>query len=298
MAYDATVLKVMIASPGDVANERRIARDIVHEWNAIHSEDRSTVLLPIAWETHAVPAMGKRAQEIINKQLLRDTDLLVGVFWTRIGTPTGVATSGTVEEVEEHLKAGKPVMLYFSTAPVRLDSIDEDQYRALKEFRESCRQRGLVEEYESIGEFREKLTRQLSQIVIQRFPTRRVDVGVDFATSNTAIATGFHGRPALGSAVVGMVTGLPDEAKQLLCEAALDRNGTVLMVETMGGMSVETNERDFVERGNARSEAHWRHVMEELVGLGLLAQRDRNGEVFSVTDQGYKAADLLNQGAA
>jgi hypothetical protein len=292
MAYDAKVLKVMIASPGDVANERRIARDVVHEWNAIHSQDRATVLLPIAWETHAIPSMGERAQEIINKQLVRDTDLLVGVFWTRIGTPTGAATSGTVEEVEEHLRAGKPVMLYFSTAPVRPDSVDEEQYCALKEFRESCRQRGLVEEYESIGEFREKLTRQLSQIIIQQFPAQRFKVGMDFGTSNSAVDIGFHGHPALGSAVVGILKGLPDDARQLLREAALDKNGTVLMIETMGGMSVETNERDFVERGNARSEAHWRHIVKNLVQLGFLAQRDRDGEVFSLTDQGFRVADL------
>jgi hypothetical protein len=27
-------------------------------------------------------------------------DILMGVFWTRLGTPTGKAPSGTVEEIE------------------------------------------------------------------------------------------------------------------------------------------------------------------------------------------------------
>ena len=38
-------------------------------------------------------------------------------------------------------------MIYFSSVPVRLDSLDEDQYSALKEFKHSLKDRGLYEEY-------------------------------------------------------------------------------------------------------------------------------------------------------
>ena len=62
------------------------------------------MLLPVGWETHATPAMGDRPQAIINKQILAGCDLLVAVFWTRLGSPTGAAASGTVEEIEEHLQ--------------------------------------------------------------------------------------------------------------------------------------------------------------------------------------------------
>lgn len=71
--------------------------------------------------------MGDRPQAIINKQLLEQSDLLVAVFWTRLGSPTGATNSGTVEEIEEHLAAKKPTMLYFSSAPVRPDSVDNEQ---------------------------------------------------------------------------------------------------------------------------------------------------------------------------
>jgi len=169
MPYDARVVKVMIASPGDVSTERQIVREVLNEWNCIHSEDRGLVLLPIGWETHSTPQMGDRPQAIINEQVLADCDLLVAIFWTRIGTPTGNAVSGTVEEIEEHLHAGKPAMLYFSSAPVRPDSVDEEQYRALKEFKQECFKLGLVEAYESLGEFRDKFSRQLSQTIIRGF---------------------------------------------------------------------------------------------------------------------------------
>jgi hypothetical protein len=44
MSYEARVLKVMIASPGDVSAERQTVRDVLTEWNHIHSEDRGLVL--------------------------------------------------------------------------------------------------------------------------------------------------------------------------------------------------------------------------------------------------------------
>ncbi len=70
----------MIASPSDVSAERGLIREVLAEWNAVHSEMRGLVLLPIGWETHSTPEMGDRPQSIINKQILKDCDLLVGVF--------------------------------------------------------------------------------------------------------------------------------------------------------------------------------------------------------------------------
>ena len=61
------------------------------------------MLEPVGWETHSVPELGDRPQAIINRQILRESDLLIAVFWTRIGTATGAHPSGTVEEIEEHL---------------------------------------------------------------------------------------------------------------------------------------------------------------------------------------------------
>jgi hypothetical protein len=124
VSYTANVINVMIASPSDVPQERLIVRDVISEWNTIHAKDKKTVLMPIGWETHSVPDTGDRPQAIISGQLLKDADLLVAMFWTRIGSPTGAARSGTVEEIEEHIGAGKPAMIYFSSAPVRPDSID------------------------------------------------------------------------------------------------------------------------------------------------------------------------------
>jgi hypothetical protein len=129
----------MIASPEDVAAERSAIQAIIHKWNSVNAEDRRTVLMPITWESHSTPEMGDRPQAIINRQVLDGCDLLVAAFWTRLGSPTGGAPSGTVEEIHKHVESGKPAMVYFSNLPIALDRVDIDQYQAISPLLSSYR---------------------------------------------------------------------------------------------------------------------------------------------------------------
>jgi hypothetical protein len=113
MAYDSRVYRILIASPSDVAEEREAAVKVIQDWNDLHSASRQITLLPLRWETHTAPEYGTRPQEVVNRMVVDDCDLVVGIFWTRIGSPTGVADSGTLEEIERVGKAQKPIMLYF-----------------------------------------------------------------------------------------------------------------------------------------------------------------------------------------
>ena len=174
MPYAATAIKVMIASPSDVVGERNLIRDVIAEWNAIYSQNLALVLMPVASETHSTPDASGTAQETINKHLLADCDLLIATFWTRIGSPTNKSISGTVEEIREHIQTGKQAMIYFSSAPVRPDAIDDEQYAALKAFKADCKQIYGIAEYENLSDYRQKLTHQLGLTMIRHFyPLRR-----------------------------------------------------------------------------------------------------------------------------
>jgi hypothetical protein len=162
MPYDARVLQILIASPGDVQEEREIMAEVIYEWNYVNSRERSIVLLPLRWETHASPEMGTGPQAVINRQVVIHCDMAVGTFWTRLGTPTSEAESGTAEEIARVGDAGKPVMLYFSRAKVDLETIDLDEYGRLKEFKKRSYPNGLIESYSSANDFREKFRRQLA----------------------------------------------------------------------------------------------------------------------------------------
>jgi hypothetical protein len=287
MAYTATVFNVMIASPGDVQIERDLARDIVHEWNAIHSPSRGMALMPVGWETHSHPSMEDRAQDVLNKQILKDADLLVAIFWTRIGTPTGEAVSGSVEEIEKHVAAGKPAMIYFSSAPVRLDSVDEAQYKKLKEFKEQiqAQSRGLFETYDTPSNFGEKFRRQLATKINNEafFRIQGHDQSQHIVSPvDRVIAEAAKKIPALS-----------DEAKTLLIEASLDRSGHILHARFMDGVALQTNGKQLITDKNPRSIAAWEGAVDELAHLGLIKGLGHKGQIYQVTREGYDVAELL-----
>lgn len=161
MAYDSRVYRVLIASPSDVLEEREAAVRVMQDWNNLHSDNRRVVVLPLRWETHTAPEYNVRPQEAINRRIVDDCDLLVGIFWTRLGTPTGEADSGTLEEIERVAKAGKPVMLYFSHVPVDPHKVVLEQMEKLKNFEDRISSNALVETFSSPLDFRDKFANQL-----------------------------------------------------------------------------------------------------------------------------------------
>jgi hypothetical protein len=165
--------RVLIASPSDLEEERRTATDAINEWNAQHAAAEAVVLLPVKWETHAMPEAGVRPQGAINRQLVANCDLLIGMFWTKFGTSTGVADSGTVEEIDQFVAAGKPAMLYFSSRPVDPNKIDLKQQRKLRQFKAETYKTALVGGFASTAELHGRLLRDLVNQVRQMRSGRR-----------------------------------------------------------------------------------------------------------------------------
>jgi hypothetical protein len=161
MAYEGKVYRLLIASPSDVEDEREVVVKVIQEWNDLHSFSRKVVLLPLRWETHTAPEYGTRPQEVINRAIVDQCDVLIGMFWTRIGTPTGESESGTIEEISRVASLGKPVMLYFSKIGADPDTIDVAQLLKVKEFKDRTYPNALVESYKSLIEFHDKFAKQL-----------------------------------------------------------------------------------------------------------------------------------------
>jgi hypothetical protein len=173
MPYEATVYNLFVASPSDVRPEREIARQVISEWNAAHAESEKAVLQPIGWDTHSYPEMGERPQEIINR-LVTKSDILVSIFWSRLGSPTGLAASGTIEEIEKHRGAKKPTMIYFSTAPVPHD-VDTKQIEEVHKLRRKYESEGLIGTFENPEGFRRVFTQDLAASMVKYLKERRSD---------------------------------------------------------------------------------------------------------------------------
>jgi|GEM_PF-196216 len=171
------IVKILVASPGDVADERKMAEKVILDWNARHQNARIR-LEALLWERYAAPENrgdGKGAQEPINRQFVDECDFAIGIFWTRIGTPTKSAPGGAVEEVQRILARKKPVMLYFSNVAYRRNEIELDQIGKLDEFRTRMRGDGLVWEYEERHEFESQLSHHLELHLPDWFPDSLAD---------------------------------------------------------------------------------------------------------------------------
>jgi hypothetical protein len=123
------------------------------------------VLLPVKWETHALPTSGVRPQSAINDQLVDRCDILIGMLWTKLGISTGVAASGTVEEIDRFVAAGKPAMLYFSTRKASKDKADPKQAARLRKFKSATYKKSLVGSFASVPGLRQVLLRDLTRQV-------------------------------------------------------------------------------------------------------------------------------------
>ena len=165
MPFKSETYRVLIASPSDLSDERKAAADVIYEWNALHAVSEAVVLLPVKWETHAMPEAAIRPQQAINRQLVDECDLLIGMFWTKIGTNTGVAESGTVEEIDRIVAAGHPAMLYFSSRPIDPGKIDLKQQRKLRQFKDTTYATALVGTFASVEAFHQLLLRDLTRQV-------------------------------------------------------------------------------------------------------------------------------------
>lgn len=282
LAYKATVLPIMIASPGDVTEEREVIRNVIHDWNDVNSQRSKVMLAAVGWDSHSSPELGERPQDLINKRVLADCDLLVGVFWTRLGTPTGKSASGSVEEIDEHVALGKPAMIYFSSKPVAPDSVDLDQYKQVKEIRKAWQARGLIETYDNVEEFRQKLAKQL-QLCLNKNEYLQKALSATATQTVAEVQTDARSNSSYR---------LSAEAAELLKAASEDEHGTIIKSEYIGGQQIQAGKKSFGE-SSRREFAKWEAALRDLVSTGLIRDHGYKGEYFELTHEGWAAADVL-----
>jgi hypothetical protein len=280
MSYIVNVYNVMLASPSDVIEELNIAKEVISEWNCVNSNSKNIVLLPINWEYNSFSSFGDRPQEIINNQLLKNADLLIGIFWTRIGTPTGKAISGTVEEIEEHIKSGKPTMLYFSNRKIEPSKIDDKQYKAVLDLKTEYQTKGVTHSFDSVDDFRSQFHRQLPLLINS---TSKYFIGFEEQSINSFME--------LESA--DKLVELSKEAKILLVEGSIDSHGRIMKLSTSSGFIVQTNHHNLNQENSPRSKAKWEAVFDELIDGEFIRGIGFKGEVFELTAKGFELADKL-----
>ena len=162
MPFQANVLHIMVASPGDCTEERQAVSSSLQDWNTKHAADMQVVLQPVLWEIDTYPEY-REPQPSIDKQLLSIADMLVGIFRHTLGGSNAGGKSGTQHEIETAVAEGKPVHLYFSTIAIPHDG-DLIAAQRLREFKKSLQGKALYREYATV----EQLAKNVQDHMLSR----------------------------------------------------------------------------------------------------------------------------------
>lgn len=159
-------IKVFVASPGDVLEERNALAKLIADTNdvlAYLAPEKQLTLELVRYETHSYPDLGA-PQEVINREIPVDYDIFIGIMWRRIGTATATDPSGTVEEFhracERRRHGSLPrIMFYFCDEHIPMPEAEDEleQLRQVIKFRRELDSQGLTSSYPLHAQFAENV---------------------------------------------------------------------------------------------------------------------------------------------
>jgi len=184
MPDGVTRLRIFVASPGDVLDERERLRLVVDELNRTLADslgERSLHLLD--WHD-VVPSMGRPEQVILDQLKLDAWDIFVGILWTCFGSPpraihpeTGKPfLSGTEEEFILAHRSWKEterprILFYRCMRPPQLDKLDASQFQRVQQFfarfEAGGEHPGLYQSYKTLEEFERRVRIDLMRLILR-----------------------------------------------------------------------------------------------------------------------------------
>jgi hypothetical protein len=148
MGKRAQVIRVFIASPGDVSLERDRAELVINEVNRDLGDALGVRLEAIRWENYVSPLMGRPEEVVLDQVKVSKWDIFIGILWLRFGSPTGAFNtsrneeflSGTEEEFhiayESWKNTGSPKILFYrcTRSPQSITEINAEQFGRVTKF--------------------------------------------------------------------------------------------------------------------------------------------------------------------
>jgi hypothetical protein len=196
----APVVRIFLSSPGDVADERKIARELIEGELQKHPSYRELKLEVIAWDDPdaRIPMLANETpQKSVNNGRPRPStcDIVIVLLWARMGTPLPETIrrpdgdrylSGTeweyLDAVNSTWEPKPDVLVYWRTEKPKVELDDNDypeklaQYQKVKSFFARFRNTdgslvGGINEYAALGEFKPLLRQHLDELLHRRPPT-------------------------------------------------------------------------------------------------------------------------------
>ena len=173
-----SVLRIFLASPSDLQEEREITQNVVSRINTSIGRNLDVHVELRGWEDTS-PSR-RRPQEAINEDL-RECDLFLGLVWKRWGTQPGGDNefeSGFEEEYnlacELHDQGQmEEVAVYFKKIEGPLNSDSIQQVQKVVEFRESIDQEVLFGTFEGTEDWERILNDYLAKYLTKHYSARQ-----------------------------------------------------------------------------------------------------------------------------
>jgi hypothetical protein len=171
-------IKILIASPSDTEQEREVLKWKLAEKFRMKGYEEQTGFRLIVEGWESMPPQQGNAQEVINRLLLSQVNIVLGVLRHKIGTPTAKAISGTAEEILYALK-GNPKellgMVYFYSKKPRITVGDPgtnsviSQWKALEKFKKEVQSLAVYKPYSSFDDLLENVVDDVANNIKQYF---------------------------------------------------------------------------------------------------------------------------------
>jgi len=248
MPREVLEFRVVVASPSDLFETRKAVFNVIHELNR-SLEIQRVAIRGLGWEEYATPGILDNAQSVINEQILKEYDILIALFATKLGTPTANAASGTVEEIENAIantenEMGKHrVQVYFRDRIESTSSISIEELRRVVDYQRELQQKGcLYDLFKTDEELQQKIRVNLQRPIVE-FLQKRALPAPDSANQ-------IYRKPATVASPIQQTAsevtaefGLLDYAEKAE-EAIKNANASInRMAELMQEIGTETNAR-------------------------------------------------------
>lgn len=271
--FAANTYRIMIGCPGDIREEIDMAIRVINRWTILHAEQYAAVLLPIHWTTSSYPEHGAHPQTLLNGQLVSKSDMLIGIFGARIGSPTDNSMSGTVEEIEEHIKAEKPVMLFFRRQN-DTSSIPASEIEKLQAFKTKVKNHYLYGEYDSPESFEATFSNALELFLANNWlsspkPKKVIKSSIDLTEDEITVLKSW------------IDSNEPD------ARVVMYKGGTVFV---LGGLSYDVTE--------GRELVQWREFFKKLEHAGFIEQYRTNRQgnpIYQLRTPAYDYIEKLDK---
>lgn len=178
-----SIIRIVVASPNDVMTERKALEEVVSEINQGIARNLGFRLELTKWETDAYPGFHPEGpQGLIDPILnIEDSNIFIGIFWKRFGTPTMNAGSGTEYEFSKAYESWKSqgtphIMFYFKEKDYFPKSKEEiEQMSKVIEFKKNFPAEALFWDYEDESEFEKLLRKHLTNLLLDYYQSDEND---------------------------------------------------------------------------------------------------------------------------